>query len=373
MRIIIIDSLIGNEYTINLCKELKRVVDNITLVLPKNREISLLPGIDIKFWAPSKESNASKIKKIIDYPISLIRIFLLIKFDRKCIVHFQFFRRNFDAYFFVLLSILGVKVIYTAHNILPHEKRKLDLFRFSLVYKSATRIIVHSKFIKHKLINNFAINSEKIKIIPHGNFDNYLPDVSISKEVAKEKLGISKSDRVILFFGFIREYKGLDLLLDAFEIANKQNDRLVLLIAGSIDSNLKNLYEQKIFKLKDNVKSYFRFIENEEIPFFFSAADLVILPYKDIDHSGIIHLAYSFSKPVIGTNVGDFSEIIEENKSGRVLYTITKESLAELIIDTFMFQDLNKMGTYSKYLNDTKYSWKSIAEKTKDVYLSVVR
>ena len=104
------------------------------------------------------------------------------------------------------------------------------------------------------------------------------------------------------------------------------------------------------------------------VPFYFEAADIVVLPYTAIDHSGIIHLAYSFNRPVISTNVGDFSEVIEDNKSGKILESNTPQVLADTIKSMISNKDLDKMGDYGNNLNKKKYSWEIAAEKTKNVY-----
>lgn len=375
MRVIIIDSLIGNDYTINLCKGLQQVVNDLTLILPKNRKNEPLANVKVKLWAPSKDSGVNKFRKSADYIHFLFRLFILIRLGRKCIVHFQFFRRKFDIYFLVLLRLLGIKLVYTAHNVLPHETKSFDRFRANLLYRAAGAIIVHSNFISKKLTKEFPAASNKIHIVPHGNFDNYLPSLKITKHEARSHFGLSLTDNVILFFGYIREYKGLDLLLDAFDLVAEKDNKLKLLIAGApINQELKNKYNNQILKSKFSERMFYHsdFIPSEKIPVYFEASDVIILPYKSIDHSGIIHLAYSFSKPVIATNVGDFSEIIEHNKSGKILDKNTASDLAEVILELYSDYDLEKMGEYAKSLSESKYSWKNIAELTKKVYTDLL-
>jgi len=376
MRVIIIDSLIGNDYTINLCNGLQEIIKDLTLILPKNRSVESLTAVKVKFWAPSKDVNVSKIRKSVDYILFLLRLFLLIRLDRNCIVHFQFFRRKSDVYFLTLLRFFGVRVIYTAHNILPHEISRFDKFRANILYKASKAIIVHSDFIKRKLIKEFPFCFSKTYIVPHGNFDNYLPDAPISKQVARNHFGLSDNDKVILFFGYIREYKGLELLLDAFEVAAAKDDKIKLIIAGApINDVLRNKYNNQILKSKfrDRIIDHFNFIPSENIPLYFESSDILILPYKSIDHSGIIHLSYSFSKPVIVTNVGDFSEIVEQNKSGKVLENNTASSLADSILELNSNYDLWEMGKYAKYLSETKYSWENVSKLTANVYSTLLQ
>lgn len=376
MRAIIIDSLIGNDYTINLCKALRGNVKDLTLIVPKNRAVELSSGIKIKYWAPSKDSKINKLRKILDYAIYLLRMLFFIMSKRKCIAHFQFFRRKMDIFFLVLLRILGTGIVYTAHNVLPHETKRFDKFRAKILYKASGSIIVHSDFIKNKLVKEFPFCETKTHIIPHGNFDNYLPEENITKREARGQLEISIDAQVILFFGYIREYKGLDLLIDAFELVAEKNDKIILIIAGApLNEELRNKYNNQILKsaYRDRIINHFKFIPSEDIPLYFQSSDFVILPYRSIDHSGIIHLAYSFSKPVIATNVGDFSEVIEDNKSGMILERNTPSNLAEAILKMCSENDSEKMGKHAKFLSENKYSWENVSTLTLKVYNTLIK
>jgi glycosyltransferase involved in cell wall biosynthesis len=371
MNVIVIDSLVGNDYTINLCRGLSEVTEDLTLVVPKNRIVELIPEVDVRHWAPSKDFKINKLRKVVDYITYLFRVLFLIKSKNKCVVHFQFFRRKSDVYFLALLRLLGTKIVYTAHNVLPHEETMFDRFRAKILYKSTQAIIVHSNFIREKLISEFPTNTEKIYIVPHGNFDNYLPVKPLTKEEARSFFGLSMDEKVILFFGYIREYKGLDLLIEAFELVAEKDNKTKLIIAGApINSKLGNKYENQILKSKYRARIIYHlnFIPSEQIPLYFESSDIIVLPYKSIDHSGIIHLAYSFSKPVIATNVGDFSETIEHNKSGIILENNTVSNLANTILEVSFNDDLRRMGEYAKSLSESKYSWENIAELTTDVY-----
>jgi glycosyltransferase involved in cell wall biosynthesis len=271
------------------------------------------------------------------------------------------------------MKLSGVRLVYTAHNVLPHETSKTDRFMYALIYKSAHHIIVHSDYIKEKLVSKFNIRPEKVHVVPHGNFDIYLPSERITKTEARGKFGLGEEDKVLLFFGYIREYKGLDLLLDAFEKSKECDPTLKLMIAGMpYNENLAKTYNKRIQDISagDRIIPAFRFIPSEEVKYFFEAADIIILPYKDIDHSGIIHLAYSFCKPVIATNVGDFPETVENGKSGFVI-NYDKDELSETIVKAF--EDIYKlrlMGEHAKYLNDSKYSWTEIGMRTAEIYRS---
>lgn len=376
-RVIMLDATLGNDYSVCLCLGLSAVGVDVSLVVPENRVVNTSTDFEVKRLMPTKGPGTGGVRKIFPYLKYLTQLSTYVTKNDIGVVHFQFFRRErIESVFFLLLRLLGTSLVYTAHNVLPHESRRLDhLFRF-VVYRSAKMIIVHSQHIKKKLAKTFRVNPAKIRVIPHGNFDIYLPEESVSRAEARAHLSLSDEDSIGLFFGFIREYKGLDLLLDAFQAITRHNERLKLVIAGAPQTpELENRYRKKIIQISRNDSILFhpRFIPSEEVATYFLASDIVILPYEEIDHSGIIHLAYSFGRPVIAADVGDFAEMVEDGKSGYLLNENTPQCLAEAMLGAFSDRDrLEEMGAYARHLSETKYSWRNAARHTMSVYEEVI-
>ena len=372
MKIILIDGLVGNDYAACLAEGLSSSGADVTLIVPGNRKINVKINFKVKYWLPSKERNQSIAKKLTKYFLAQLQLLIYILKNRKCIVHYQFFRRREDIFSMFLFKLINIRIVYTAHNVLPHERRNSDNYFYNFVYKSVDKIIVHSAYIKQKLLKEFNLSERKIYIIPHGNFDFYLPQSLITCDEARNRLNISADENVLLFFGYIRDYKGLDLLIKSFPKASSCNKNLRLLIAGEPgDKLLFEKYEKLInsSESKDKITYYFSYIPAELIQVYFRAADFVILPYKNIDHSGIIHLAYSFSKPIIATKVGDFPETVEEGKSGYLVEENNPDALAKCILKAFSDKNkIKQMGKYAKELSITKYSWNDIAKKTLAAY-----
>ncbi len=371
MKIMMIDSLIGNDYSVCLCNGFNPSDVNLNLIVPKNRTIIANKPFNVFYLSPTKEKK-NKIIKLIKYLKYFFDLYNLIKRVKPNIIHYQFFRRKSEIFFYYFLKLKGNNLVFTAHNVFPHEKKRYDYFLKSIIYKNSTAIIVHSNYIKEKLIHNFKIKSSKITIIPHGNFDNYLSLKPITNNEAREILGLKDNDNVLLYFGFIREYKGVDLLLNSFNILADKDNNFKLLIAGAVKNpelKLKYLELINLSLYKGRISYNFNFIPSNEVAKYFLAADIVILPYKQIDHSGVIHLAYSFGKPVLTTNVGDFPEMVEENKSGFILKQNTVSELAEKIKEIFQDKSrLIEMGKYAKSVSENKYSWEDIASKTLSLY-----
>lgn len=377
IKVLMLDSNVGNDYILHLCNSLKKDGIDISFVVTedtKDNGIALFPLIPIM---PLKAKSESKLKKLFKYYNYLFYVYKLIRKEKYDIVHFQFFRRRrVESLYFAFLKLMKTKLAHTVHDVTPLNENKLDHFFNLLVYKTADVLFVHSNSNKRTLAQQTKLDEEKIKVVPHGDFDFYIPEQVPTKSEARKFYGLSQEQNVILFFGAIKEYKGLDLLLSSLHLTSEKISNLALVIAGNPDPvELKLEYKNLISKLPEDIKVIYHaeFIPDANVAGYFIASDVVVLPYRRISHSGIIHLAYSFARPVIATNVGDFEEIIEEGKSGFVLSSNRLENLSEKIIQAFSDKlRLEEMGKYAKHLSTTKYTMKNQAELLKVVYEKMI-
>jgi glycosyltransferase involved in cell wall biosynthesis len=375
-KVLMIDSWIGedgNDYALYLCRALKNAGIDITLVVTDDNIDNGSNDFPFLPISPSKAKNVNKFKKIFKYYNYLFDIYKLIRKEKYDVIHFQFFRRRrMESLYFTMLKLTGTKLAHTVHDVTPLNENKLDHFFSLLVYKTADILFVHSNSNKRDLVQQIKLDEQKIKVVPHGDFDTYIPDRMVTKSEARKFFNLSQEQNVILFFGAIKEYKGVDILLNSISLVPEKINNLTLIIAGMPDPiELKYEYENKISNLPKEINVIFhdKFISNADIEKYFITSDVVVLPYRRISHSGVLHLAYSFGRPVIATNVGDFEESIEEGKSGFVATSNNPESLSEKIIQSFSNKlKLEEMGKYARYLSETKYSWKSSAELMKSIY-----
>jgi glycosyltransferase involved in cell wall biosynthesis len=370
MKIVMVDALVGNDYSFCLCASLRGVGLDVTLVVTEDRseELPIPINFQLKKWLPSKDSTRNKWRKAFKYMQYLLKLLWYVVRNRVDVVHFQFFRLpRIDSLFCVLLRLIGVDFVYTAHDVLALEGKRIDFLFLQLIYSTSKVIYVHSEYIKRVVLEKFYVRNGKIKVVQHGNFDHYFQHRNIPREKARQCLGLSSTDHVLLFFGIIREYKGLDLLLEAFEIASKDNKHLRLVIAGlPITPELKRFYDEQvaISSAKERIVYHAEFIPTNKVAEYFFACDVVILPYKNIYHSGVLHLAYSCGRPVIATKVGDFSETIEHGKSGYLFEKADVHCLSRAIVAAFAEPDtLLAMGQYARKLSEEHYTWDAIAEK----------
>ena len=250
------------------------------------------------------------------------------------------------------------KVICIADNIFPHEKRTGDKIFTKYFLKPIDGFITMSQKVLADL--HLFAKTKPAQFVPHPLYDNF--GEKINKTEARKKLGINADDKVILFFGFIRKYKGLDTLLEAMKILKKDtsSSNIKLLIAGEFYEDEKN-YHQLLNDpaIKDNLILHTNFISDSEVKYYLCAADCVVQPYRHATQSGVTPLAYHFEIPMIVTNVGGLPSLVPDKKVG-LIAEANAESLAEKIAEYFSLGE----NYFLPYLREEKkkYSWKAMTE-----------
>ncbi|MCD7930126.1 MAG: glycosyltransferase [Tannerellaceae bacterium] len=221
------------------------------------------------------------------------------------------------------------RVITLLHNAIPHEPRLVDKPLASLLFKQSDGFIVMSETVKNDLLS--LKPGAKYMLSPHPLYNHF--GNKLSREESCRQLAIDPQKRNILFFGLIRDYKGLDLLIEAFA---RLDENYQLIIAGECYGSFEN-YRQQIDALPAGHKTvvHNRYVQDSELPLFFSAADVLVLPYRSATQSGVVSVAYHFDVPMVGTPVGDFPQSIALPGTGVISSGITAGSLAEAIKELF--------------------------------------
>lgn len=258
------------------------------------------------------------------------------------------------------------RVICIFDNVIPHENRIVDRFLSNYFIKCIDGAIVMSRSVQDDL-NTFRVNIP-VMYSPHPLYDNYGP--AISKADAIRILNLSQNYSYLLFFGFIRAYKGLDLLLEAFADKKLRNRNLKLIVAGEFYED-EAPYKRQIEKLgiQDDIILYDRFINEDEVAAFFCAADLVVQPYKSATQSGVTQIAYHFDKPMLVTDVGGLSEIVPNGRCGYIVKTEPK-AISDAITD-FFEHNRNSEFTAEVRKEKEKYTWNKMTAAIKDVYYKI--
>lgn len=251
------------------------------------------------------------------------------------------------------------KIICIADNVIPHEKRPGDVAFTKYFLKSCDAFITMSDKVMDDLRK---FEKEKpAKLVQHPLYDNF--GAIISKSEAKKHLGLPEDEHIILFFGFIRKYKGLDILLDAIAWHKNHRQETInykLLVAGEFYEDEKS-YQEQIDKLgiRDQLILRTEFIADSEVKYYLCAADAVIQPYRNATQSGVTPLAYHFERPMVVTNVGGLPSLVPDGKVGLVAEP-DPESIATAI------QKFYQLGEnyFIPHLRSEKqkYSWANLAD-----------
>ena len=246
------------------------------------------------------------------------------------------------------------KVICIADNIFPHEKRPGDVAFTKFFLKPVDAFITMSEKVLADL-KQFA-KDKPAQFVPHPLYDNF--GEKISKDEARKKLGIDVNDEVLLFFGFIRKYKGLDILLKAMKLLKQDSstENIKLLIAGEFYEDEKN-YQPLLNdpSIKNNLVIHTQFISDSQVKYYLCSADCVVQPYRRATQSGVTPLAYHFEKPMIVTNVGGLPSLVPDKRVG-LIAEANAESIAQKIKEYFELGEeyfLPHLGEEKK-----KYTWK---------------
>ena len=345
-----------------------------------------LPRVHFKNLHGRSDPKSPTWVKIMRAIQVYLRIIFYAARSKARVIHIQwpykfvFFDRTALSLYY---KMLGKKLVFTAHNVDGDARDGTSSWskRFSLrfLYKIVDHIIVHTERMKSEIVEGFGIAEEKVSVIPHGVM-SAVPESPINRTKARKMLHIDADRRVILFFGLITPYKGLETLVQAAAQLRTREERLVLLIVGRIKEcqdywdEVQAMIER--LGLKDKVITELKRVPDEAVEVYFKAADVLVLPYRSIFQSGVLFLTYRFGLPVIATDVGSFKEDIIEGKTGFVCRADDPKDMTRAM-DAYFASELfadpeNKRREIRDYAYD-RYSWSRIGEMTRKVYERVVQ
>ncbi len=256
------------------------------------------------------------------------------------------------------------KMVGLVHNMIPHEPTILDKLFPRYFVNSMDGFIAMAESVAND-INHFDKNNKPKKVSPHPIYDHY--GELMTKPQAAVSLGMNEKDSYILFFGFIRQYKGLDLLLQAFADERLKNLNIKLIVAGEFYEEPES-YLQQIIKLgiSDRVELRTRFIPDKEVRNYFSLADIVAQPYRTATQSGVSQIAYHFEKPMLVTDVGGLAEIVPNGKVGYVV-DVNPDKIADALVDFYANQRSEEFIENIK-TEKQKYAWSKMTDTIRELF-----
>ena len=273
----------------------------------------------------------------------------------------------------IIAKILGGKIVLTVHDVRSFANINSSKIYTKFIYALASSVLTHNIFSKNEIIKYYKNLERKICIVPHGN---YLPFITHNNDQlsARQKINVDINSKVILFFGMIKKVKRLDFLLESMPEIIKGCSNVNLLIAGKPwqDDFLK--YQKIIddLKINDHCTLHINFIKSDDLKHYYSASDLIILPYSKIYQSGVLMMSLSFGKAVVLSDLEPFKEVVEDQKSALFFNSGDKNNLAEVVLNALKDDSLrNRIGDGGLDLMKKKFSWNNIGELTKDAYLKM--
>jgi glycosyltransferase involved in cell wall biosynthesis len=330
--------------------------------------------------------SASLARRISRILLFYLRLFRFTVTARPKIFHILWNNKlqAFDRTLLMMMyKLMGKKVVLTAHNVNAGRRDKKDSWsnRMTLKcqYRLADHIFVHTGKMKDELVGEFDVKAEKVTVIPYG-INNAVPYTRLTSEEARRTLGLAKDEKVILYFGAIKEYKGLEYLVAAFQrIAASGNYRLI--IAGERKKGHEEYWRsiQKSIEAdacREKLLLKIEFIPDAETEIYFKAADVAVLPYTEIFQSGILFLAFAYGLPVIATDVGSFKEDVIEGRTGFVCRARDSDALASTIEKYFvsdLFLQLDSRRKEIRQFAYSNHSWTTVGKVTRGVYENLLR
>ena len=319
----------------------------------------LFPGKTQYSSDPAPASLNIKIKVNSINPINWIKVGMELKRLQPELLIIKFWLPFMSPCFGTIARLTKkngkTKVISILDNVIPHEKRMFDHSFIRYFVGACDGFIAMSKQVLNDLRLFTAL--KPAEMIPHPVYDNF--GDAVSRMEAINHLKLDADTQYILFFGFIRHYKGLDLLLEAMADARLHNNKIKLIIAGEFyEDAAPYLSMIERLQLKERLIIATDFIADAEVKYYFSAASLVVQPYRSATQSGISQIAYHFEKPMVVTNVGGLPEIVLDGKTGFVTATDPTEIASAII--RFFEGDYRKSMVPAVQQEKKKYQWQTM-------------
>ncbi len=364
-------------YTYNLCRALAERGHELTLVTGAGYELEglaeLPAGVRLvkaigRFTArprPSWPGFALRLARRAEAVLDAFRVAALARRLRPDVVHLHC-TNSVALVYLALFRLLGLRVAYTAHVVKPHEPMPFENVVYGWIHRLSRLVIAHCEVDRRRLVDELAVDPARIVVIPHGEYGFFergrtLPE----RAAARAELGLEQHEEVALFFGYIREYKGLDLLLDVWPAVVEARPRARLVIAGD-PVRLPPARRQELERQADRLGAVHRFayVPFSAVPGYFAAADALVMPYRSLSQSGVLYLALSLGMPVVATRVGALPEVLSDGDSALLVPPESTAALTAAVVRVLGDPGLRDRLARGGRRVAQRHSWPAIAERT---------
>jgi len=373
-------------YVAYLSKALRRepidlAVGSITYYLDpdcfSSRGIKLNPGllnIVGRFQLPR---TPRRLLKLLEGILNLCALTVRFIISPPNIIHVQYLsmlrtRAPLDLWFVQFCQWRGAKIVLTVHDLLPHDSGERYKAKYIAFYRMTDWIICHSDVVRSRLATEFLIHQEKVSVIPHGPFFYDLP--ATAGEDTLRSFALDPDKVLVLWQGIIFPYKGIDLLLRAWQLVEAKCSDICLVVAGTGAPDLLQTIRAQVEELGlKQVKLHFRFISSEELVALYRAADVVVYPYRAITTSGALATGLALGKTVVASDLPVFRELLTNRENALLVAPEDTEALAGALIKLVQDAALReRLADKVRAMNFGEKSWFSIAQQTMEVYTRVL-
>lgn len=378
MKVAIIEPVGGhggmNYYNSGLCNGLVELGIETYLYTSAETPESDLDQFEVRRFFIGIYGSDSKYIRALRYFKGLILSLLDIRRRGGRFCHLHFFHYTILEFLTcVFARLFGLRVVATIHDV-ESFSAGTGFPLLGCIFRLADRLVVHNDFSRReilRILKGLKVSRE-IFVIPHGN---YLPFVRpVDRDEACSRLGISSDKKIILFFGQIKKVKGLDVLIEAMPLILASHPNAVLLIAGKVWKDDFDEYERAIQRLgiQDSVIKHIRYIRDDLVGSYYSAADVVVLPYRRIYQSGVLLMAMSYGATTISSCLEPMQEVVDDGVDGFLFDVGSSEELALVAINA-LNGSVRSVGAQAVEKMKRAHDWNNIARKLLDVYKKYAR
>lgn len=301
------------------------------------RSFELLPLFEPAFL-PEKRVSAARVRAV---GANLTNVYALLSAVRKCdphVVHVQgtVSPQLEPALFRLNRALGGPIVVSTVHELAPYEQPERFRRSWSASFRASTGVIVHSRYVAEELAREYGMFRD-LWVVPQGEYDMFSHRWPMEKDEARRMLGLAPERRLLLFFGYMREYKGLGILEEAWPraVAGGLPGDVDLALVGKVAPEVRSSVDRLVSEGGTRVHVRRGYVDDRTMAAYLTAADALVAPYRACHTSGLVTLAFSFGRPVVATAVGSLPEHIRDGRNGRLARPDDPADLARCIVDLF--------------------------------------